>query len=256
MLLSARHLTKRFGEHVAVDDVSFDLDTRETLALIGASGCGKTTTLKLLNRLIEPDGGDVLLAGRNAHEVDAHLWRRRIGYVVQNAGLFPHWTVARNIGATAALLGWEPDRIEIQTFRLLEMVGLPPDQFAERKPDQLSGGQKQRVGLARALAAEPDIVLMDEPFSAVDALTKEGLIADVIRLRDEIGFAAIIVTHDLAEAIEFADRIAVMEAGKIAQVDTAQALIARPKGAAVEALVSAPRRTAERVTAAFAVEAE
>ncbi|MEL6473208.1 MAG: ATP-binding cassette domain-containing protein [Pseudomonadota bacterium] len=251
MLLTAQSLSKRYGDVVAVDGVSFELDRGETLALIGASGCGKTTTLKLLNRLIEPDTGEVRLAGDGAHAVDAHEWRRRIGYVVQSAGLFPHWSVARNIAATCALLEWDEGRTQAQVGRLMDMIGLPAADYAERKPAELSGGQRQRVGLARALAAEPDLILMDEPFSAVDALTKESLITDVSRLRSEIGFAAVIVTHDFAEALAFADRIAVMDAGKIVQIGTADELVRSPSDPAVEALIDAPRRTAARVADAL-----
>lgn len=251
-LLSARTLTKRFGDVLAVNDVSFELEPGETLALIGASGCGKTTTLKLLNRLIEPDAGEVLLAGKRASDVSAPDWRRRIGYVIQSAGLFPHWTVERNVGATAELLGWEQDRIRDKVATLLDMVGLPATNYATRFPSELSGGQKQRVGLARALAAEPELVLMDEPFSAVDALTKEGLIRDVLKLRDKIGFAAVMVTHDIAEAFEVAHQIAVMDAGQVVQLGPAETLIKSPAAETVEALLDAPRRTAERVSAAFA----
>ncbi len=251
MLLTAENLSKRFGAVQAVQDVSFELDAGETLALIGASGCGKTTTLKMLNRLIEPDVGQVRLGGAEAHEMDAHVWRRRIGYVIQNAGLFPHWTVARNVGATPRLLGWEEEKIDEAASRLLEMVGLPAAEYAERTPDALSGGQRQRVGLARALAGEPDLLLMDEPFAALDPLTKDGLIDDVAALRSEIGFAAVIVTHDFSEALRFADRVAVMDAGGIVQIGRAEELIAAPAGHAVRDLLAAPRRTADAVARAF-----
>jgi osmoprotectant transport system ATP-binding protein len=252
MLLSARDLTKRFGDVTAVCGVSFSLEAGETLALIGASGCGKTTTLKLLNRLIEPDAGEVRLGGEEAHQLPAHEWRRRIGYVIQSAGLFPHMSVAANVAVTPRLLGWEDDRIARRTRRLLELVGLPAQAFGTRRPEALSGGQAQRVGLARALAGEPEIVLMDEPFSALDPLTKDQLIEDVAHLRAELGFAAVMVTHDFSEALRFADRIAVMQAGRVIQAGTARELIARPADAAVEALLEAPRRTAESVSAAFA----
>ena len=251
MLLSASKLTKRFGEVTAVSDVSFSLEAGETLALIGPSGCGKTTTLKLLNRLIEPDGGIVRLGGQEAHEVSAHEWRRRIGYVIQSAGLFPHMSVAENVAVTPRLLGWDTGRIGARTERLLDLVGLPMDAFGARRPGELSGGQAQRIGLARALAGEPEIVLMDEPFSALDPLTKDQLIEDVAHMRSELGFAAVMVTHDFSEALRFADRIAVMQAGAIVQMGTAQELIAQPAGRAVEDLLAAPRRTAQAVSAAF-----
>ncbi|MEM7768011.1 MAG: ATP-binding cassette domain-containing protein, partial [Pseudomonadota bacterium] len=159
MPLSAVHLEKAFGDTQAVRGVSLDIGACETLALIGASGCGKTTTLKLLNRLIEPDAGEVRLDGLEAHDVPAHEWRRRIGYVIQSGGLFPHLTVFDNIAVTPKLLGWDTPRIETRTHRLLDMVGLAPGEFAARKPDALSGGQAQRVGLARALAGEPQFIL-------------------------------------------------------------------------------------------------
>jgi len=236
---------------LAVDAVSFELVAGETLALIGPSGCGKTTTLKLLNRLIEPDAGEVRLAGQEAHMVSAPDWRRRIGYVIQSAGLFPHMSVAENIGVTPRLLGWDADRIQDKTEALLGMVGLAYQDYATRAPSELSGGQRQRVGLARALAGEPEIVLMDEPFSALDPSTKSDLIEDIAALRDRLGFASVMVTHDFSEALRLADRIAVMDAGKVAQMGPPADLIAKPATPAVEALLDAPRRTAELVGKAF-----
>ena len=253
MLLSARQLTKRFGETEAVSNVSFDLSAGETLALIGPSGCGKTTLLKLLNRLVEPDSGEVRLSGLEAHEVPAYEWRRRIGYVIQSAGLFPHLSVQENVAAAPRLLGWDEARTLTKTRELLDMMGLPFDAYATRRPSELSGGQRQRVGLARALAGEPEIVLMDEPFSALDPATKESLIEDIAKLRAALNFAAVIVTHDFSEALRLADRIAVMDTGKIAQIGTAKELIANPASSAVEAMLEAPRKNAEAVAGAFNV---
>ncbi len=253
MLLTAKHLTKRFGSTEAVLDVSFELAAGETLALIGPSGCGKTTLLKLMNRLIEPDEGEVRLSQLEAHQLPAHEWRRRIGYVVQSAGLFPHMSVADNIASAPRLLNWQADRVDEKVLTLLEMVGLPRAEYGKRKPSELSGGQRQRVGLARALAGEPELVLMDEPFSALDPATKENLIDDIAKLRSALGFAAIIVTHDFSEALRLADRIAVMDGGRIAQLGTARDLIANPATPAVEAMLNAPKRTAEAVMGAFNV---
>lgn len=249
--MSARNLTKSFGGPPAVDGVSFDLAPGETLALIGPSGCGKTTTLKLLNRLVEPDAGEVRLGGQEAHELSAHAWRRRMGYVIQSAGLFPHLRLAENVAVTPRLLGWEPARTHAQLTRLFDLIGMPLPEFGPRFPAELSGGQAQRIGLARALAGEPDIILMDEPFSALDAMTKDSLIEDVARLRAEIGFAAVIVTHDFSEALRFADRIAVMDAGKIIQAGPAHELMSAPASDTVAQLLEAPKRTAAAVSAAF-----
>jgi len=251
ILLSAEKLSKRFGDTIAADAVSFQLEAGETLALIGPSGCGKTTTLKLINRLVEPDSGEVYLSGEAAHAVSAHEWRRRMGYVIQSAGLFPHLTLVENVSVTPRLLNWDTGQLEAQMERLFDLIGLPLADYGPRYPGELSGGQAQRVGLARALAGNPDIVLMDEPFSALDAMTKDALIEDVARLRSEIGFAAVIVTHDFAEALRFTDRIAVMDAGRIIQAGPPGALMARPANDTVAQLLEAPRRTARAVSAAF-----
>jgi len=256
VLLDAVDLTKTFGDARAVDHVSFQLKAGETLALIGPSGCGKTTTLKMLNRLIEPDEGRVRLGGQEAHAIPAHDWRRRIGYVIQSGGLLPHRSVAQNIGLTPTLLGWDAARISKKVGALLDMVGLPADTYADRSPSALSGGQRQRVGLARALAAEPELVLMDEPFAALDPVTKDLLIEDIASLRQRLGFAAVIVTHDFSEALRLADRIAVMEGGRIVQAGAAAELIAAPATEGVRKLLAAPRRTARAVSIAFAASPE
>ena len=252
MLLEAHGLVKCYGGVAVVDGVGFELAAGETLALIGPSGCGKTTTLKMLNRLIEPDDGRVMLGGAEAHDLPAHEWRRRMGFVIQSAGLFPHRTIAQNIAVTPRLLGWDGTRIAKKADALLEMVGMSPGEFADRLPAGLSGGQRQRVGLARALAGDPELLLMDEPFAALDPLTKDGLIEDIVALRAKLGFAIVMVTHDFSEALRLADRIAVMDAGRIVQMGPAAELIATPANDAVRDLLAAPRRTARAVSRAFA----
>ena len=251
MLLEARGLTKIFGDLRAVDEVSLSLQPRETLALIGPSGCGKTTLLRMLNRLEEPDAGQVFLAGDAADAMPAPLWRRRMGFVVQSAGLFPHMTVAQNVSVTPRLLGWEDARISRKVDELLDMAGLDPSTYRSRRPAELSGGQRQRVGLARALAGEPELVLMDEPFSALDPETKEGLIDQIRAMREALGFAAVIVTHDFGEALALADQIAVMQAGRIMQCAPARELINNPASPEIATLLDAPRRAAERIAAVF-----
>jgi len=240
-------LVKRYGDRTAVDGVSLEIARGECVFLLGSSGCGKTTTLKMVNRLVEPSAGRVIVDGRDTRELEAPSLRRRIGYVFQQVGLFPHLSVAGNVGITPELLGWDRPRIRRRVDDLLERVELPPGEFRERRPDQLSGGQQQRVGLARALAAEPEVLLLDEPFGALDPLTRDRLQDAFARLRCELALTAIFVTHDVAEALALADRIAVMRAGRLVQVDTPRALLARPADDDVAALMATPRRQAETV---------
>lgn len=251
MLLEAHNLSKSFGDTKAVCDISVSIGQKEVVALIGASGSGKTTLLRLLNRLLEPDQGQLILDGLSARQTSKSDWRRRIGYAVQGGGLFPHMSIRRNIAITPRLLGWETARIDEKVRSLLTLVGLDPDIFADRRPDELSGGQKQRVNFARALAAEPDIVLMDEPFSALDAVTKDELLSDLTRLKQELGFAIVLVTHDLSEALRLADRIAVMEAGKLVQISTPTELIQSPNVRSIGEMLDAARAHASAIGAAF-----
>ena len=249
-LIEIDRLVKRFTDAgaPAVDDVSFAVPTGALVALVGGSGSGKTTTLKCINRLIEPDAGEIRIEGVRTAAGDAVSLRRGIGYVFQNIGLFPHMTVAENVAITPRLLGWAPADIAGRVRELLELVALPAD-FAARFPDALSGGQRQRVGVARALAARPRIVLMDEPFGALDPLTREDLGLAYRKLHDQLGLTTVMVTHDVQEAVLMADRIVVMRDGQVVADDTPRALLAGHPDPGVAALMASPRRQAERVQA-------
>ena len=250
MILEVDQLAKRFPGGVdAVADVSFAAAEGELVALVGESGCGKTTTLKCINRLHEPTAGRVLVEGRDIQDLDAVTLRRGMGWVMQGDGLFPHMSAAANIAVGPKLLGWDADRIAARVDELLELVRLDPAQYRTRLPRQLSGGQRQRIGVARALAAGPRLVLMDEPFGALDPITRDGLRADFAELQARLKFAAVLVTHDMAEALLMADRIAVMEAGRVLQYDTPAALLAAPAGDTVMRMLESPLREAERVSA-------
>ena len=198
------------------------------MALVGPSGCGKTTALRLVNRLLEADAGSVRVFGRDVREEDPVGLRRRIGYVIQEGGLFPHWSVANNIEIVPRLLGWTPERRRVKSEELLAMVNLPYAEFAGRAPRQLSGGQRQRVGVARALAGDPSLVLMDEPFGALDPIARRSLQREFSGWKSRIGKAVLLVTHDLEEAFRLADRVAVMQAGQIRQAGTRSEILERP----------------------------
>jgi len=198
-----------------IDGISFSVAAGETLVLLGRSGAGKTTTLKLVNRLLIPTGGTVRIAGESAADVDATTLRRRIGYVIQEVGLFPHFTVAGNVGLLPRLEKWSPDRIERRVRELLALVGLDPDTFAARFPHQLSGGQRQRVGVARALALDPPLLLLDEPFGALDAITRLELQREFRTLEGRLGKAMVFVTHDVREGLLLGTRIGLLDAGRL-----------------------------------------
>jgi osmoprotectant transport system ATP-binding protein len=250
LVLDVQALTKTFpGGTIAVDAASFTVGEGALLALVGESGCGKTTTLKMINRLLEPSSGTVSFNGEDVAGLDPVMLRRRMGWVMQGDGLFPHFTVAENIAVTPRLAGWDQERTRARIRVLLELVQLDPEEFEHRYPAELSGGQRQRVGLARALAVEPPLLLMDEPFGALDPLTRDSLRDDVQALRARLGFAAVMVTHDMAEALLLADEIAVMRAGRIIQLGTPSQLLNAPADAYVETLLATPRREAERVAA-------
>jgi osmoprotectant transport system ATP-binding protein len=203
-----------------LDDLNLEILRGETLVLLGESGCGKTTTLKLINRLIEPTGGAVLVEGKATTDWDAITLRRRIGYVLQEGGLFPHFTIERNVALVAELENWDETKKRARATEMLELVGLQPEKFAARLPHELSGGQRQRVGVARALAANPDLLLLDEPFGALDALTRVNLQKEFAELVGELGKTAVFVTHDLHEAFVLGTRICLMDKGRIVLLET------------------------------------
>lgn len=246
-MISLHHVTKIYAAHRAVDEVGFDVAEGTLLALIGESGCGKTTTLKMINRLVAPTSGSIHVDGQSIFDLEPVALRRRIGYVFQGVGLFPHYSIGDNVAVVPRLLRWPKHEIDARVDEMLELVGLPPAQYRPRKPAQLSGGQQQRVGFARALAAKPRLMLLDEPFAAVDPLTRQELQEEVLRIRVALNLTAILVTHDMAEAMFMADRIAVMREGRVVQLDTPQALVANPADDYVRGLVEMPRRRVERL---------
>ncbi|WP_151088485.1 ABC transporter ATP-binding protein [Hymenobacter baengnokdamensis] len=227
-VIRVSHLTKRYGAQVVVDDLSFDVAAGETLVLLGPSGCGKTTLLKTLNRLIEPDGGTVEINGREVRQQRPEELRRGIGYVIQQVGLLPHYTVAQNIGVVPGLLGRPAAETAARTTALLERLHLPAARFAALLPAQLSGGQAQRVGLARALAADPPVILLDEPFGALDPLTRAAVRRDFRELDELRRKTVVLVTHDVQEAFELADRILLLHTGRLQQLGSPRELLLRP----------------------------
>jgi len=243
--ISLQKLSRHFGAVKAVDDVSLEIAAGSLVALVGLSGSGKSTLLKMINRLVDPTAGTVLIDDQNILEDDPHVMRRRIGYVFQNIGLFPHMSIARNICIGLELAREKAGR-DARLAELLDLVELPQD-LATRMPDQLSGGQQQRVGVARALATRPGLMLMDEPFGALDPVTRDNLTTQYKSLHERLGLTTIIVTHDMAEALYLADRIIVMEDGQIRADATPAALISGKAGAEAEALVAIPRAQAEHL---------
>jgi len=241
-------IEKRYGALAALAGVSLSVAPGEFTALVGGSGSGKTTLLKTINRLIAPDAGTVRVLGEDVAGAEPHLLRRRIGYVFQEVGLFPHLSVAENIAVTPKLLGWDRKRIDARVANLLGLVDLPLE-VAGRAPAALSGGQRQRVGVARALAAEPKLMLMDEPFGALDPLTRDALGADYRALHERLGLTTVMVTHDMAEAVLLADRIVVLRDGAIVADGKPAELLAQTHDDGVRALLEAPRRQAERLRA-------
>jgi len=245
-MIEVQGLTRRYGEQLAVDDVSFRVEAGELLALVGASGSGKTTTLKMINRLVEPSAGRVLVEGEDAATLETRRLRRRIGYVFQGVGLFPHMSVGENVAVPLRLAGWESERSRARVRELLELVELDPE-LAPRRPSHLSGGQQQRVGVARALAVSPRLMLLDEPFGALDPLTRDRLQQSFVDLRRRLNLTAVLVTHDMTEALLLADRVGVMSAGRMVQIGTPAELLRAPADDHVALLLATPRRQARRL---------
>jgi osmoprotectant transport system ATP-binding protein len=238
------HVTKRYAgqDKPAVDDLTLTIPAGEICVLIGPSGGGKTTAMKLVNRLISLTEGDITIEGVSILKMDPVELRRGIGYVIQQIGLFPHMTIEANVATVPKLVGWDKQRTRARAHELLELVGLDPGEYAKRYPAQLSGGQRQRVGLARAMAADPPLMLMDEPFGAIDPITRERLQNDFLRLHREVRKTVIFVTHDIDEAIRMGDRIAILrQGGKLAQYDTPEAILAGPADEFVADFVGADR---------------
>ncbi|MGW6742766.1 ABC transporter ATP-binding protein [Streptomyces sp. NPDC055025] len=241
-MIRFEHVTKRYADGTtAVDDLSFEVSQGELITLVGPSGCGKTTTMKMVNRLIEPTEGRIFLDGDDISAIDPVQLRRRIGYVIQQVGLFPHKTVLENTATVPHLLGWPRAKGRSRAAELLDLVGLDPSVYGDRYPEQLSGGQRQRVGVARALAADPPVLLMDEPFGAVDPVVRDHLQSEFLKLQAAVRKTVLFVTHDIEEAVRLGDRIAVYGQGRIEQFDAPTAVLGTPATPYVADFVGADR---------------
>ena len=238
-----QHVFKRFNgsKYNAVDDVDLNINEGEFITILGSSGSGKTTLLKMTNRLIDPDLGNIILFGENIRDVNPVKVRRRIGYVIQQVGLLPHMTVAQNIGIVPKLLKWDRKHIDSRVRELIRLVGLDPDEFLTRYPAQLSGGQQQRIGLARALAVDPKIMLLDEPFGAIDAINRLNLQDEIKRIHGGLKKTFLFVTHDINEALKLGTRVIVMNEGRVCQFDTPENIVKSPADGFVESLIRSCR---------------
>lgn len=240
-MISFKNVTKRFGDFIAVDDLTVDFKSGETIVLIGPSGCGKTTTLRMINRLIEATEGNIYINETDIDKTNPVELRRNIGYVIQQIGLFPHMNIAQNVGLVPYLKDWPESKRNQRVEELLEFVGMPPSEFSHRYPNELSGGQQQRIGVARALAADPEIILMDEPFGALDPITRATLQDELLEMQDKLGKTIIFVTHDMDEALKLADKIAIMKDGKILQFDSPEQILRNPSDGFVEEFIGKDR---------------
>lgn len=238
-----QNVVKRFAgsDYIAVNDVDLTINEGEFITILGSSGSGKTTLLKMTNRLYDPDSGNIVLFGENIRDTDVVKVRRRIGYVIQQVGLLPHYTIAQNINLVPKLLKWDQARMDNRARELLELVGLDPDEFLKRYPSQLSGGQQQRVGLARALAVDPKIMLLDEPFGAIDAINRLNLQDELKRLHNGLQKTFLFVTHDISEALKLGTRVIVMDKGRVCQFDTPRNIVKNPADGFVEDLIRSCR---------------
>ncbi|HKK95465.1 MAG TPA: betaine/proline/choline family ABC transporter ATP-binding protein [Anaerovoracaceae bacterium] len=251
-MIELRNITKSYnGKTNVIENMNLTINDGELVVLVGESGCGKTTTMTMLNKLIEPSSGEILMNGTNIDTMNKLELRRNIGYVIQNVGLFPHKTIEENVSTVLNLKKKPPEEIEKRVKYLMDMIGLPYDEYAKRYPKELSGGQKQRIGVARALANNPDMILMDEPFSALDPITREQLQDELIKLHEELGKTIVFVTHDIDEAIKLGDKIAVMQHGKVSQFDTPEEILKNPQSDFVASFVGKDRlwKTPEMLTA-------
>ncbi len=235
------NVIKSYGKNVAVRNLNLEVPEGEFVVLIGPSGCGKTTTLKMVNRLIEPTSGDIFIRNQNVMDLNPVALRREIGYVIQQIGLFPNMTIEQNIDVVPRLLGWSPKKRKNRVFELLDMVGMEPEVYASRYPTELSGGQQQRIGVLRALAAEPPLILMDEPFGALDPIARESLQDEVKNLHHRLNKTIIFVTHDMDEALKLADRVVVMNKGEVVQVAAPEELLRKPANQFVASFIGKDR---------------
>lgn len=240
-MVKFKNVVKNYGNHIAVKNLSLEIPEGELVVLIGPSGCGKTTTLKMVNRLIEPSSGSIFIRDRNVMDLNPVALRREIGYVIQQIGLFPNMTIEQNIDVVPRLLGWPAEQRKRRVFDLMEMVGMEPEIYAPRYPTELSGGQQQRIGVLRALAAEPPLILMDEPFGALDPIARESLQDELKSLQERLNKTTIFVTHDMDEALKLADRVVVMNQGEVVQVATPEELLRKPANEFVASFIGKDR---------------